>query len=129
MAPLEKHRGRLPVVPDPEPTHDTAMGKDPVNRAPITAEDVQRKGATVVGRLESKSAQQLTVRNDAGKEVSLQLGQKAQILQNGQRASADALEEGAQVRASYTIEGDHRIIHEVEVLQSPAAKKKTEQAR
>lgn len=129
MAPVGEHPGNLPSVPKPERSHDLAVGNDPRNMAPISAEDVQRKGATVVGRLQSKSAQQLTIRDDAGKDVSLDLGQQARILNNGQRANADILQEGAEVRASYVLEGGQRIVREVEVLQSPAAQKKTEQAR
>lgn len=129
MAPVEQHSGSLPSIPKPERSHDLAMGSDPRNMAPISAEDVKRKGATVVGRLQSKSARQLTIRDDAGKETSLDLGQQASVLQNGQPARAEVLQEGAEVRASYVLEGDQRIVREVEVLQSPATQKKTEQDR
>lgn len=129
MAPVDQHSGNLPSVPKPERSHDLAMGSDTRNMAPISEEDIKNKGATVVGRLQSKSARQLTIRDDAGQDVSLNLGQQARILNNGQRANADILQEGAEVRASYELEGDQRIVREVEVLQSPAANKKTEQAR
>jgi hypothetical protein len=124
MAPVEEHRGNLPAIPEPERKHTLAVGNDPRNLAPLSAEDLQRKGAAVVGQLKSKGAQELTIRDDAGKEVSLKLDEQTRVLKNGQRASVEALQEGSEVRAAYILQGDQKLVREVEVLQSPAAREK-----
>ena len=59
------------------------------------------------------------------KEVAEDLvGAIVDLYGEGLRRVVEALQEGSEVRAAYILQGDQKLVREVEVLQSPAAREK-----
>lgn len=73
---------------------------------------------TEVGTVTSASQDELTLRRQSGEEVSLDLTDTTAITMDGRFVQADALPEGAEVRASYTMDGENRVAESVEVLRA-----------
>lgn len=73
---------------------------------------------TEVGTVTSSSENELTLRRESGEEVNLNLRDTTAITMDGRFVQADALPEGAEVRASYTMDGDNRVAESIEVLRA-----------
>lgn len=73
---------------------------------------------TEVGTVSSSSENELTLRRQSGEEVNLDLRDTTAITMDGRFVQADALPEGAEVRASYTMDGENRVAESIEVLRA-----------
>lgn len=73
---------------------------------------------TEVGTVTSSSGNELTLRRQSGEEVNIDLRDTTAITMDGRFVQAEALPEGAEVRASYTMDGDNRVAESIEVLSA-----------
>lgn len=113
-----QQRGDRPGFEEP----DTQGLQEPLGQGTDTqnqdAENNAQERFTEVGTVTSASSDELTIRRQSGEEVNIDLKDSTAITMDGRFVQADALPEGAEVRASYTMDGDNRIADSVEVLQA-----------
>lgn len=62
------------------------------------------QSGTVTGTLSDMDEKSLTIKDSAGNEVALQRNASTTVTQNGQTITADQLQKGSEVRASYKVD-------------------------
>lgn len=70
------------------------------------------------GRITSADANRIEVQTDQGETLSFNRSPDAEILQNGQPIGFEALQEGQQVRATYSEEGGEQKLQKLELIQA-----------
>ncbi|WP_426751667.1 hypothetical protein [Myxococcus sp. Y35] len=96
---------------------DTALGGSGAAGAAAAASSVN-------GRVLSTGSDELTlVDTSNNRQLELKTNDQTRILHNNQPLKLDDIQEGAQVRASYVMEGEDMVVRELNVTQ-PVQKKK-----
>ena len=70
---------------------------------------------TLTGKLSDADSNSVTIEDDAGNKHDFQANESTRVSVGGRAAKLDDLKEGSQVRASYSTEGDEKVIREVTV--------------
>lgn len=73
---------------------------------------------TEIGTVASAEENSLTLRRPTGEEVKLDLRDTTSITMDGRFIQVEAVPEGAEVRASYTQDGNDRVAQSIEVLRA-----------
>lgn len=84
------------------------------------AQGQQQKEQTITGRVASVDRDSLTVLDTRRNEVvELKVPGDAQVMREGQRISVEDISEGAEVRASYTMDRDQKVVRSLTVTSEP----------
>jgi len=94
----------------------------------VKAEEEQQEAAvggsgsegtqSLSGKVDAKKADELTLKTDAG-EKKLVITPDTQFTWNGKDVKVDEVPKGAEVRASFKLEGQSHVANKVEVLSAP----------
>ncbi|MGI5864121.1 MAG: hypothetical protein ACOX6T_18995 [Myxococcales bacterium] len=84
------------------------------------AQKQEQKEETITGRVASVDGNSIKVLDTRRNEVvELEVPDDAQVMRQGQRISLDDISEGAEVRASYTMDQDEKVVRSLTVTSEP----------
>jgi hypothetical protein len=126
MEPSSQHPGETLKVKPPDEHKATAVGRQETPKAEA-ASDVKDRGGAIVGRVEKRTDTSIAVRDSSDGLVTLTLQPTTHITYRNEPATLSQFKEGAQVRATYSIEGEDKRINELELLQTASTAGKTTQ--